>query len=232
MTDWYPANPWIITLRDRTPPLRWDAVFPEAVDSVELEVGSGKGMFLRRAAAASPRTGFLGIERAGKFLRICGERLARDGRPNARVVRADAFDLLARWVPIGGLAAVHIYFPDPWPKKRHAKRRLLSRPLFDLVARALMSGGTLTIATDVGPSFDQTAAELRHHPGFERLALDQADRDRMLTNYAIKYAKEGRMLHAGRWARTAAPPPPIPPPPSRRRRPASTAPSPSPEAAP
>lgn len=220
------GNPWVLTLADQaSPPFRWDEVFSCPVDSVEVEIGTGKGMFLRREAADRPDVGFLGVEKATKFFRICAERIARDGRPNMRLVRADAFDLLARWVPVGSIAALHIYFPDPWPKKRHAKRRLLSPALFDLSARAIASKGVLAVATDVEHYFAEAAAILDAHPSFARAAVTDADRDRVATNYALKYAREGRALHFGRWRRNVSEAPPLPPPPSRRREDASNAPS-------
>jgi len=210
------AHPWILSLAERVPPLRWDDVFASPVESVEIEIGSGKGMFLRRESVACPGTGFLGIERATKFFALAAARLARDGRPNARIVRADAFDLLARWVPVGSLGAIHVYFPDPWPKKRHAKRRLLQPALFDLCARAIAPGGILAVATDVGPYFADADAVLATHPSFVPIESSEADRERVATNYAVKYAREGRTLHLGRWRRNASAPPSIPPPPSRR----------------
>jgi len=207
--------------------LRWEEVFTAPVDTIEIEIGTGKGMFLRREAAERANVGFLGVEKSVKFFLVCAERIARDGRPNVRIVRADAFDLLARWIPRGSIASLHAYFPDPWPKKRHAKRRLLSPALFDLSARAIALGGILAVATDVGPYFAEAAAVLDAHPSFDRTTVTDDDRARVATNYALKYAREGRVLHLGRWRRNASEPPSIPPPPSRRRKDASSVPSPA-----
>jgi len=203
---------WTIDLRTLRPPLRWEEVFAFHPGSVEIELGSGKGLFLRRESASRPDVGFLGVERAGKFFDICARRLARDGRPNVRLVRADAFDLLARWVPAAGIAALHAYFPDPWPKKRHAKRRLLSPPLFDLASRAIALGGVLSLATDVDPYFQSATQALDNHPCFDRLELPDGAIEAVATNYALKYAREGRRLHLARYRRngTQAPPAPNP----------------------
>jgi tRNA (guanine-N7-)-methyltransferase len=212
-------NPWVLSLTDGvSPPLKWEDVFTPPVDSVEIEIGSGKGMFLRQESLERPRSGFLGVERSAKFFGICAAKLTRESRPNVRVVRADAFDLLARWVPVGSLAAVHVYFPDPWPKKRHAKRRLLQPALFDLCARAIHAGGRLAIATDVAPYFTDTIEALTGHPSFTSIPPSEADRTRVATNYAVKYAREGRSLHLGCWIRNPSVPPPLPAPPSRRRK--------------
>ncbi|MDM7914617.1 MAG: tRNA (guanosine(46)-N7)-methyltransferase TrmB [Candidatus Eisenbacteria bacterium] len=151
MDDTTRGLPGVLDLRDLEPPLRWEGLFAVPVEGVEIEIGSGKGMFLKRASAERPGTGFLGVERAAKWFALGAARLAKEPRPNLRVVQADAFDLLVRWVPPGSVRAVHVYFPDPWPKKRHAKRRLLVPALFDLAARALVEGGWFQMATDVAP---------------------------------------------------------------------------------
>jgi len=213
-----PVNRWVVDLSDRTPPFDWKELFPVSVRSVELEIGFGKGMFLRAQAQRRTDAGFLGVECAAKWLGICARRLARDGRENVRIVQADAFDLLARWISEASLAAVHVLFPDPWPKKRHAKRRLLSPPLFDLAARGLRQEGVLTIATDVGWYFDEAMATLEGHRSYERLTLTETEGAIIATNYALKYATEGRSLHLARLQRNETPSPPIPPPPSRHRR--------------
>lgn len=203
-------NPFVLDLRGLLPPLRWDQVFPVAVGSVEVELGTGKGMFLRREAAGRPEVGFLGVERSGKFFDLCASRILRDARPNLRLTRADAFDLLARWIPVGSLAALHVYFPDPWPKKRHAKRRMLSPPLFDLAARVLAPEGILSISTDVTAYFLEATSVLDGHTSFERLSLLPGAIESIATNYALKYAKEGRSLHLARFVRNGREAPPAP----------------------
>ncbi len=216
MTERPDPHGWILDLAGKVPPLHWAEVFGFEPQGIEIEVGSGKGLFLRQQAAASPETGFLGVERAGKWLRLSAERVARDGRMNIRLIRADAFDLLARWAPAGSVTAIHVYFPDPWPKKRHAKRRLLGRPLFDLSARVLGPGGILAIATDVLPYFEEARATLAAHLCFEETPVTEQGRESVRTNYAIKYEREGRGFRLAFFRRNSSAPPPIPPPPTRR----------------
>src|SRR5215470_1961073 len=84
---------------------------------VELEVGSGKGLFLANAARANPRRNFLGVEISRKYARLAAERLVKQGLQNAKVWAGDVRDVLARRVPDQSLRAVHVYFPDPWWKK-------------------------------------------------------------------------------------------------------------------
>jgi tRNA (guanine-N7-)-methyltransferase len=116
---------------------------------LEVEVGTGKGLFLAGAAAANPGHNFLGIEISHKYARYAAARLARRGSENAVVIGGDALPLIRDWFPAQGIAAVHIYFPDPWWKKRHKKRRVLNEHFLRDVERGLAPGGSLHFWTDV-----------------------------------------------------------------------------------
>jgi tRNA (guanine-N7-)-methyltransferase len=118
-----------------------------------VEVGSGKGLFLRAAAAADPAADFLGTEVAQKYARFAAAALARRGLTNAKVLCGDALRLLGEVLPDRSLAAVHVYFPDPWWKKRHQKRRVMRPPFVRDVERVLEPGGTLHFFTDVEEYF-------------------------------------------------------------------------------
>jgi tRNA (guanine-N7-)-methyltransferase len=120
---------------------------------LEVEVGSGKGLFLTQAAAARPEHSFLGAEISAKYARFCAARLAKRGLANARTIRGDAQRLLAEWLPSGSVAAIHVYFPDPWWKKRHKKRRVINEGFLRNVERVLEAGGRLHFWTDVEEYF-------------------------------------------------------------------------------
>ncbi|MEX2119989.1 MAG: tRNA (guanosine(46)-N7)-methyltransferase TrmB [Pirellulales bacterium] len=138
-------------------PRPWDAerVFGRRA-ALEVEVGSGKGLFLSSAAAARPQHDFLGIEIARKYAQHAAARLARQGLQNACVVNADAQRVLAELLPDGSLAAVHVYFPDPWWKARHKKRRVMNARFLCEVERTLAPGGPLHFWTDVEEYFTST----------------------------------------------------------------------------
>ena len=140
------------TFEDLPRPWNAEALFGRKAN-VEVEVGSGKGLFLRTAAAARPEVDFLGIEIAPRYARFAAARLARDGLPNAVVVIADALRLFAEILPDECLAAVHLYFPDPWWKRRHKKRRVLRESFVRDVERTLRPGGLLHYWTDVEEYF-------------------------------------------------------------------------------
>src|SRR3954464_7103066 len=109
-------------------PLVWREVYGND-NPVELEIGTGKGTFLTEQARARPDVNFFGIEWARWFWRYASDRLRRHGCTNARMVRAEAGFFLTQHVPSASLSVLHIYFPDPWPKAKHHKRRLI-QPAF------------------------------------------------------------------------------------------------------
>jgi tRNA (guanine-N7-)-methyltransferase len=115
----------------------------------ELEIGFGRGLFLLERGRLCPRTSLLGIESKTKWAVRVGERCRKQGLDNVTVWAGDARDLLGRMGPDGVLKRVFVHFPDPWWKKRHAKRRLLDPVLLSELARLLVSGGELFVQTDV-----------------------------------------------------------------------------------
>ena len=134
---------------------------------LEIEVGSGKGLFLRNAAAARPDVDFLGIEAAVKYARFAAASLAKRALPNAVVAVADAARVFHELLPELSLAAVHVYFPDPWWKKRHKKRRVMRASFVGDVERRLLPGGRLHFWTDVAEYFHTTLELLAAHTALE-----------------------------------------------------------------
>jgi tRNA (guanine-N7-)-methyltransferase len=145
-------------------PCPWNAVELFARDApLEVEVGSGKGLFLQSAAIAAPGHNFLGIEIARKYARYIAARLAKCSLANAVVIEGDAQRLFAELLADSSLRAVHIYFPDPWWKKRHHKRRVMNDRFVRDIARTLASGGSLHFWSDVRDYFDATLALIATH---------------------------------------------------------------------
>ena len=147
---------------------------------LEVEIGSGKGLFLQRQGTALPQKNFLGIEISLKYARFAASRLARAEVTNACVVHADARQVFSEIFPDASLAAIHIYFPDPWRKKRHHKRRLLNENFVGQLSRTLISGGYLQFWTDVQETFDAGIAALKtdaHLQGPQEVVPSQAAHD-------------------------------------------------------
>lgn len=120
---------------------------------LELEVGSGKGLFMSTASTAYPQRNFLGIEVSRKYARFAASRLARSSCANAIMIHGEAVALIHQHVPDGSVGAVHIYFPDPWWKKRHKKRRIMNRQFVQDIQRVLAPDGVLHFWTDVEEYF-------------------------------------------------------------------------------
>lgn len=133
--------------------------FHAAVDSgrpLQLEIGSGKGLFLRSAAAVDQQTLWLGIEIARKFARSSDAKLREAGLDNALILCGDGVLALDRLMPRHRLDAVHVYFPDPWWKARHKKRRVLNETLLRAADVAIKPGGRFHFWTDVLDYYDAT----------------------------------------------------------------------------
>jgi tRNA (guanine-N7-)-methyltransferase len=164
---------------------------------LELEIGSGKGTFLIRQAAALPEVNYVGLEYAKAYWRHAADRCRRHGLSNVRLVHAEAGVFVRNYVPDACLRQVHIYFPDPWPKKRHHKRRLIQEAFLRELHRVLEAKGVVRLATDHEDYFqwmrDQAAqvADL-----FEPLPFQSPEAagegELVGTNFERKYRREGR----------------------------------------
>ncbi len=123
---------------------------------LEIELGSGKGLFLQNAALGTPERDFLGVEVAYKYAKFIGHRLAKRNITNAVAVHGDGLKMFREQVPDASLAAIHVYFPDPWWKKRHRKRRVMNEPMVRDIERTLLPGGKLHFWSDVEEYFQST----------------------------------------------------------------------------
>jgi tRNA (guanine-N7-)-methyltransferase len=122
---------------------------------IHIEIGTGRAIFLLNQAMAQPEVNFLGIERARKFYRCAVDRIGRWSLKNVRIIRIDAMHFIINFVPDNSIECFHIYFPDPWPKKRHHKRRFLAPANLEQLLRCLTPAGTIRIATDHAQYFEQ-----------------------------------------------------------------------------
>lgn len=166
---------------------------------LELEIGVGKGTFLVEQAHDRPHINFLGIERARRYWMYTSDRLRRRRLFNTRIVLADALYFLSEFVSDSRFSAVHVHFPDPWPKKRHHKRRLIQEPFLGELERILEPGGRLQVVTDhsdyyqqiqriVGASNLTIAAYLAPGTGNQSELVG--------SNFERKYRREGRPIYA------------------------------------
>ncbi len=136
---------------------------------VEVELGAGDGSFLLGHAAAHPGRDFVGVERLLGRLRKIDRKGRRRGLANLRALRLEAAYVLEWMIPAASLHALHVYFPDPWPKRRHWKRRLVNTRFVELAAKALAPGGTVYVRTDDPSYFEQMTEVFDGATLFERV---------------------------------------------------------------
>ncbi|MEM1208191.1 MAG: tRNA (guanosine(46)-N7)-methyltransferase TrmB [Planctomycetota bacterium] len=168
---------------------------------LELEIGSGKGAFLVQHAPLHPDTNFLGVEYALKYFRVAADRARRHALPNVRLLHADAGPLIRHHLASASLRAVHVYFPDPWPKARHHKRRFVNADNLATLHALLAPAGRVHLATDHDDYFDwmtEHAAAVAHlfdrHPF---VPPDPAGQGELVgSNFERKYRDEGRTFNA------------------------------------
>jgi tRNA (guanine-N7-)-methyltransferase len=162
-----------------------------------VEIGFGMGQATAQIAAARPSDHFLGIEVHEPGIGALLQRIDEQQLTNLRIVRHDAVEVLRDMIAPSSLAAVHVFFPDPWPKKRHWKRRLIQPPFVALLASRLAAGGMLHCATDWQPYAEQMLEVLSADPLLANTAAGYAPRPgyRPLT----KFENRGLALGHGVW---------------------------------
>ncbi|MGG7517365.1 tRNA (guanine(46)-N(7))-methyltransferase TrmB [Allorhizobium undicola] len=178
------------------PPAGLEALFPVPVTRLRLEIGFGGGEHLAHRARNAPDTGFIGVE---PFVNSMAKLLAvieAEGLPNIRVYDDDATELLD-WLPANCLDQIDLLYPDPWPKKRHWKRRFVSQVNLQRFHRVLKPGGLFCFASDIDSYVNWTLAHCRDHGGFEWQARCSADwltpyEGWPGTRYEAKARREGR----------------------------------------
>ncbi|MEN8126454.1 MAG: tRNA (guanosine(46)-N7)-methyltransferase TrmB [Planctomycetota bacterium] len=181
--------------------LDFDILFGRSMPA-EMEVGSGKGTFLLEEAKRFPEKNFFGIEWANKYYKHAVDRMGRWGIPNVRLMRTDAATFIAEHIPDACISVFHLYFPDPWQKKRHNKRRFFCDENLIQLLRILTPDGIINIATDHADYFEQMTEvagraiekEWVKEIGFIRPA-GAKDGEIVGTNYERKYIKEGRSTY-------------------------------------
>ncbi len=164
---------------------------------VHIDVGSGRATFLLSQAKAQPEVNFLGIEWANKYYRYAVDRIGRWELTNVRIIRTDVQSFIAEFVADGSVDCYHIYFPDPWPKKRHHKRRFFKLENLNQILRTLRPGGIVKIATDHAEYFQQIKDCLAERADvleeIEFLPAAGTDKSEWVgTNFERKYLKENK----------------------------------------
>ena len=173
-------------------------IFGRNADRV-LEIGFGNGDTLVRAAAENPETDYVGIEVHEPGAGHCLLAAQVAGIENLRVIMHDAMEILERQIADGALSRINLYFPDPWPKKRHHKRRIVNPPFLALAAAGLRPGGTLHIATDWENYADHIDEKLSECSAFELVERREHSGDRPLDRFTTKFETRGLKIGHRIW---------------------------------
>jgi len=160
---------------------------------VILEIGSGKGRFLISTATERPDVNLIGIEKALHYHRVIRDRVLKRGLTNIRLINHDAFLVMRDMLPDESIAEVHVYFPDPWPRTKHQKRRIIRPEALREMRRLLVPGGGGIYVTDHQEYFEAAAPAVEAEFRSERRVPGPDDPPR--TNYEAKYRKEGRPIY-------------------------------------
>ncbi|MDD2237412.1 MAG: tRNA (guanosine(46)-N7)-methyltransferase TrmB [Kiritimatiellae bacterium] len=134
---------------------------------LEVDVGCGKGRFLLEHAAAHPDVHFLGVDRMLRRIRKIDKKAVRRQLTNIRLLRMDACYTVTHLIPSNSVSTYYLFFPDPWPKKKHHDNRLFDPPFLDAMADTFLPGGSLNFATDHLPYFEEVRDLLRRDARFE-----------------------------------------------------------------
>jgi tRNA (guanine-N7-)-methyltransferase len=167
----------------------------------EIEIGSGKGTFLLQEAKNRTGVNYLGFEWASEFYNYAADRLRRNHISNVRLVHGDATEFLEYWCERGIADAIHLYFSDPWPKKRHHKRRVIQDHTLATFHRVLKDEGILHVVTDHDDLWSWCEEHFsRNKSLFRRTEFSPADSaskgELVGTNFERKYKREGRPFHS------------------------------------
>lgn len=198
--------PYFRTLEDVPGVIDWAEFFGND-QPVELDIGCGRGLFLFNSTEAHPEINFLGLELDYTEGRRGAKRLQKREYPNGRVIGGDAHEFLRSRVKPHSVSKAHVYFPDPWWKRRHRKRRLFNEIFVELLSQVVMFGGEVHSWTDVEEYYGVISGLMNHHPDFEILPapvpkLPEHDMD-YLTSFHRRRTLDGASTYTGCWRRKA-----------------------------
>jgi tRNA (guanine-N7-)-methyltransferase len=164
---------------------------------VVLEIGSGKGRFLISSATERRDTNFIGIEKSLHYFRVIRERVEKRSLTNVRVINHDAFPVMQKMFADASISEVHIYFPDPWPRPKEQKRRIIRPDVLTEIRRVLVPGGTGIYVTDHREYFEAAVPVIEEFFASEPRVPGADEPPR--TNYEAKYRAAGRPIYEVRF---------------------------------
>jgi len=179
----------IIELRSILEPLNVKEYFPKT-QPLEIELGCGDASFLLNYAQAHPERNFIGVERLGGRIRKLDRKGRRAGLTNLRGVRIESGYFLEYLVPPKSATALHVYFPDPWPKRKHLKNRFINERFTEIAQRVLVPGGIVYLRTDHEDYFEQMTTVFAASAAF-RPVETPGELSALLTDFEEEFLKQG-----------------------------------------
>src|SRR5215469_10682155 len=179
----------VIPLRSILEPLDTKAIFP-TVQPLEVELGCGDGSFLLSYAKQHPERNFIGVERLSGRIRKIDRKGRRAGLKNLRGVRIESSYFLEYLLPRQSAVALHIYFPDPWPKRKHWRHRFINERFPEIAKRALAPGGVVYLRTDDKPYFEQMQSVFAASPSYRPVETPAA-LSTLVTDFEADFLKRG-----------------------------------------
>ncbi len=149
-------------------PINIPEIFPR-IQPLEIDIGCGKGRFLLARASSNPEINYLGIDRMLRRIRKVDRKAVRAGLNNVRLLRAEAYYAVSYLIPENSVSSYYIFFPDPWPKKKHHDHRLFNETFTDALHRTLKAGGHIHFSSDHSPYFNEVYKHIGRDPRFREI---------------------------------------------------------------
>jgi len=188
------AKPILVPWRTRPFPILWTAEFDTAHPDLHLEVGFGDGRYTVRRAQAEPESSFVGLEIASSSVQRAIKKVKKAKLDNVKLIKVGANFAVRHFFAADSLSSITVNFPDPWPKERHTKNRLLQQSFFTLAASRLRPGGTIRLATD-HPDYLAFAQSEGEASGLYTLSEAEPPAAVFETKYALKWKGQGKPLY-------------------------------------
>ena len=199
------ATQYTLSLDGKTPPFEWSEIFQNS-NPVEIEIGSGKGKFILNEAETNPGKNFLAIEWSPRYLKSIKERIPSLNLNNFRLLQADARLILAEWIPIDTITKFHIYYPDPWWKKKHEKHKIFTQIFLKNLENTLIKNGVLALATDVEELLFTAKDRVRDFTRLnfihEKIYKPGGSPPPGRSNFEIKKWQEGSQIFEASWQKS------------------------------
>lgn len=192
------TSPLFLRSENLGQPSAWEKIFGND-QPLALEIGCGIGDFIAKTALDKPEQNFIAIDYYNKGCDSTCRRLERHGIRNVRVLRVEAREFIAGNIAENSLAALYINCPDPWPKKRHRKRRLVNSGFMEFMRSYLRSGADFFFATDFQDYGEDVAAFMAAQPGYTNMLAPDLSRHELAgyhrSKYMLKFMAEGKQIH-------------------------------------